>query len=84
MADEIGYKYIIATQGGFNNYISFHEDLLIKLVDFLHDEGFKIHQCAGWYWRQQMFSKGDDKDVLGHTFYLDETFEVENLSIKKF
>ncbi len=84
MADQEGYKYIMATQGGFTNYISFHETLLVELIDYLHDNGFKVHQCAGWYWRQQMFSKGEDKDELGQTYCLDEEFDINHLHIKKF
>ena len=84
MADEIGYKYLMATQGGFTTYISFHEKHLIGLVDYLHDNGFKVHQCAGWYWRQQMFSKGEDKDELGQTYYLDEDYDINDLDIKTY
>ena len=80
MTDEEGHKYLMATKEGFTDYYSFHESLLIELVDFLHDNGYKINQCAGWYWRQQMFSDGEDKDKLGKTYYLDEDYKIANLN----
>ena len=69
-------KYILAT-GERKHCIKIDDSMLTDLVDYLHDEGYKVEKCYAWLWK--LYCKMDSvEEHDSFTLELIEDLELDD------
>ena len=73
MLSEPLYTCIAASKEGHPNiYIRCNQDFIVRVIDMIHDRGWKVWQCAEWKWNAQLIDGHEEKDGIA--------FELEDLN----